>query len=251
MAGGFGRRSELRRERPDRETREVLERAVVDHVDLLGRNAERVDELPAAVAGVDDDRVDAVIQVVLGGGLAGARLARQQVVGGQDERSIGEQRPVEVLEVEPLEVDDVPGAGGSPVAEHVGDVLGELGGLSEPRSGRAGRVAVEGLADRVADGCRDRAVREAARDEPDVGAGPGERRGQCVVVRWRERRRVDDVNAHRSTSADRSARRMPGSGRVRRTGPGRGRSRASPARRRRCRSGDRGGAGPGRVQVRA
>ena len=89
---------------------------------------------------MDDDRVDAVVQAALGGGLAGTRLTREQVVRGQDGRAIGEQGPVEVLEVEPLEVDDVAAGGGAAVAEHVGDVLGELRAAAQTGAGGTDRA---------------------------------------------------------------------------------------------------------------
>ena len=62
----------------------------------------------AAVLGVDDHRVETPVQAPLRGALAGPRLARQDVVGGQHERPAGgQQQPVEVLDREPLEVHDV------------------------------------------------------------------------------------------------------------------------------------------------
>jgi hypothetical protein len=63
---------------------------------------------------------------------------------------------VERLHGEPLEVDDVGAPGAARVGEHLRHV-----------------------------------IEKAARDELDVGAGTGERRGERVVVRGRERRRVD------------------------------------------------------------
>ena len=79
-----------------------------DDVDLLRRDAQRIDEPRAAVLGVHDDRVDAFVEAPLGGELAAARLARQDVVGGEHERALARQQvDVERLHGEPLEVDDV------------------------------------------------------------------------------------------------------------------------------------------------
>ena len=51
---------------------------------LAGVDAELADQQAAPVARVHDDRVDGVVQAPLGASLAGARLAREQVVRGQD-----------------------------------------------------------------------------------------------------------------------------------------------------------------------
>ena len=94
-------------------------------------DAELADQPRAAVLGVHDDRVEAVVQPPLRRALAGPRLARQHVVGGQHERrapaaAAREQVAVELLHGQPLEVHDVGRARGAPVAQHVGHVLGEL-----------------------------------------------------------------------------------------------------------------------------
>ena len=74
---------------------------------LSGGDGQSVHQLAAPVLGVDDDRVDRVVQPSLGRGLPGPRLARQQIVGGQHDRAAGQEMAVEPLHVEPLEVDDV------------------------------------------------------------------------------------------------------------------------------------------------
>ena len=84
--------------------------------------------------GVHHDRVEAVIQPPLRLALAGPRLAREDVVGGQHERPARarggapgrQQMAVQVLHGEPLEVHHVGRARCAAVAQHVGDVLGEL-----------------------------------------------------------------------------------------------------------------------------
>ena len=53
---------ELGRERLRRQPRQVLERPVVDHVNLARVEAERSHELPAPVLRVHDERVDGVVQ---------------------------------------------------------------------------------------------------------------------------------------------------------------------------------------------
>jgi hypothetical protein len=82
-----------------------------------------------------DNGVEALIQTPLGGELARARLAREDIVGCEHERSppaglrtaSREQMTVDVLDREPLKVHDVRRARGATVGKHVGNVLGELG----------------------------------------------------------------------------------------------------------------------------
>ena len=69
----------------------------------------------------------------------------------------------------------------------------------EPAAPRA--LAVEQLAHRVAVGGGHLAVGKAAGDELHLGAGAGQRRAQRVVIRGRERRRIDDRDAHRPNPA--------------------------------------------------
>ncbi len=100
-----------------------------------GVDAQLTGEAPAAVLGVDDHRVEAVVEAALGCPLARARLAREDVVRGQHERRAaaaerpaererrGQQPAVEVLDRQPLEVHDVGRARRAAVAEHVGHVL--------------------------------------------------------------------------------------------------------------------------------
>ena len=80
-----------RRGRPGarRLRRQVREDAVGDHVHALGVDAELLDQPRAAVLGVHDDRVEALVQAPLRGALTGPRLARQDVVGGEHERPAG------------------------------------------------------------------------------------------------------------------------------------------------------------------
>jgi len=187
---------------PGRLFGEVRERAVRDHVDAPCVDAELVDQARAAVLGVRDDGVEALIERPLCGATAGAALARKHVVRGQHERTPARQEPrVELLDGEPLEVHDVGGARGAAVAQHVGDVLGELERATRALGdgAAAGNVptgAVERVDAAVVAGGRDGAIGEAAGDELDVGAGGGERGAQRVVVRRRVGRRVDDVDAH-------------------------------------------------------
>src|SRR5581483_6973341 len=83
----------------------------------------------------------------------------------------------------------------TPVAEHVREVLGELRRAPQPRAGPAARVAVEGRAAVVAGRGRHGPVGELAGDQLHLRAGLRECRAQRVVVRRRERRGVDDVDA--------------------------------------------------------
>ena len=155
--------------------------------------------------GVHDDGVEALIQTPLGGELARARLAREDIVGREHERSppagLGmasrKQMPVDVLDREPLKVHDVRRARGAAVAKHVRDVLGELGDtLSSGARGEA-RRAVEQLAPAIPLGGRHRAVGEAAREQLDLRPCRRQRAAQGMVVRWRVGRGIDDVDTHR------------------------------------------------------
>ena len=66
-------------------------------------------------------------------------------------------------------------------------------GASRPRAALAGRRARDLVSVRVGH----RAVEEAAGQQLDLGAGTGQRRRQGTVVGRRERRGVDELNAHR------------------------------------------------------
>ena len=125
------------------------------------------------------------------------RLARQDVVCGEHERPPAREQPaIELLDGEPLEVHDLRGAGGAPVAQHVGHVLGELHQAAR-RARQTGRgAAIEELAPLVAIGVGSRGVREPARVQLHLGAGRAQRATQRVIVRGRVGRGVDDVYAH-------------------------------------------------------
>ena len=84
-------------------------------------------------------------------------------------------------------------------AQHV-EVLDRLQRQPQPRAPEEPRrERVEPLAAPVAVRRRDVAEAEARRRELDVGAGAGERRGELVVVPRRERRRIGEQDAHRSS----------------------------------------------------
>jgi hypothetical protein len=183
----------------------MREGAVRDDVHLGGLDARRMQETRTTVLGVDDDRVDAIEEAPLAGAgetaaeVPAPRLAGQDVVGGEHERPPpGEQARIQRRDRQPLEVHGVGRTRRRSVAEHVGDVLGELGGQAQARARPAdgGRAPVEALLHGVARAPRDGAVGEAARDEPDVGPGPGQAGAERVVVGRRVRRRIDDVDAH-------------------------------------------------------
>ena len=172
----------------------------MDHVHLVRVHAGELEQLPPPVAGVDHDRVDAVVQASLRSGLTRPGLAREQVMRSQHERPPWQQMNVHRLHGQPLEMHDVGARGDPAVAQHVGHVLDQLGDGPRPRAGRAACVPVEELADREALGRGHRPVREPARDQLHLGARAGQRGAQRVVVRRRERRRVDDLNAHHGCS---------------------------------------------------
>ena len=108
---------------------------VRDDVHARGVDAQLAGQPGATVRGVDDDRVEPLIQPPLRGELPGTGFAGQDVVRGEHERAPGaglgrapggQQMTVEVLDGQPLEMHDVGLAGEATVAQHVGDVLGEL-----------------------------------------------------------------------------------------------------------------------------
>ena len=114
----------------------------------------------AAVLGVHDDRVEALVQAPLRGALPGPRLARAGCRGRSAPAAAarGQQLAVELLHGQPLEVHDVGRARGAAVAQHVGDVLGEL----ERRGAARGAGARGGARGRRARGARSpRAARTA------------------------------------------------------------------------------------------
>ena len=76
--------------------REVVEHAVRDDLDPRGVQPDLAHEPAAAVLGEHDDGVRVTQQPPLCGDLAGPGLARQDVVGGQDDRPRGQQPGVEL-----------------------------------------------------------------------------------------------------------------------------------------------------------
>ena len=172
----------------------MIEGSVRDHVDALDRNADLGREAARAVLGVHDHGVHRAQRAGGARALAGARLAREDVVGGQDlGRATARERPVELLDRQPLPVDDVGLAReAAAVAQHVRDVAGDPGSSL--------RLSVEGLHQLVAVGSRTVAVAERARHERHLGARARQRRRQRVVIGRRVGRGVDDVNASRRAS---------------------------------------------------
>ncbi len=169
-----------------------------DHVHALAIDAQLIRQAPAAVLGVHDDGIEVLVQASLRRALAGTRLARKDVVRGQYQRTpVRQQAPIQVLDGEPLEVHHVGSARGAAVAQHVGDVLGELDHATGAGVGHVRGEAIEQLAPRVALRHGDGAVGEAARVQLDLRAGGGQRAAQGVVVGRRVGRGVDDVDAHR------------------------------------------------------
>jgi hypothetical protein len=106
-----------------------------DHVDPRSIDVQIVHQAIAAMLGVHDDRIEALVQASLGGELARARLAWHDVVGSEYERAghrarsawCREQMSIEVLNREPLEMHDIRRPRSVAVAQHVRDMLRELG----------------------------------------------------------------------------------------------------------------------------
>ena len=108
-----------------------------------------------------------------------------------------EQQHVGLRRRQPLHVDDVGRRRGEPREPE--RVLERLQRQAQPRAPEeARRERVEELAAPVAVRLRCVAEAEARRDELDLGAGPGERGRELVVVRRRERGRIGEDDAHRS-----------------------------------------------------
>ena len=189
---------------------EVDEGPVGDHVHTVLIEAQLPHQPPASVLGVDDDRVEAVVQLPLGSHLPRARLAREHVVGGDHQRqaaagprALGQEMTVEVLDREPLEVRHIRLAGGDSVAEHVRYVLKQLAGPPQPPAGRAEGGAIEELAAGVPVRRRDRPVDEATGKQIHLRVKRRQRTAERMVVGWRVSGGVDDVNAHQGKTIGR------------------------------------------------
>ena len=169
----------------------------------MGDDAELVlgdpepDERLAAALAVHDDAVEAAEEAAPQGFLL-RRAPRQQVVCGEDERSIVAEEPrVELGRGEPLQVHDVGGHPGKP--RQAQWVLQRLHGQPQLRAAEdSRRERIEELAPPVAVRLRDVTEPEARGDELDLGARAGECRRERVVVRWREGGWIGDDDAHRS-----------------------------------------------------
>jgi hypothetical protein len=187
-----------------------------DHVNTIRRHPKLAGEALAAVLGVDDERIKTVIQAPLGRALSAARLAREDVVRSQHERAAGtvrraawrQQAAVELLDGEPLEVNDVGGARRAAVAEHVWDVLGELGQAARACARRKAGGRVEELVALVSRRLRDRAVGEAARVQLDIRARRRQSAAESMVVGRRVGRWINDMDAHQQVVGRRNRSRL-------------------------------------------
>jgi hypothetical protein len=188
----------LKGRRLGRNIREVRKDTMGNHMHSSWVDAQLACQALAAVLGVHDDRIEAFIQTSLCGALARAGLPRHDIVGSEHERTIAwQQVPVEVLNRKPLEVHDIRRARHMPVAEHVRNMLRELGDtLSAGAWGKA-RGAIEQLAPLIPAGERHGAVSEATREQLDLRPLPRQRAAQRMVVRRRVGGGIDDMYAHR------------------------------------------------------
>jgi endonuclease/exonuclease/phosphatase family metal-dependent hydrolase len=154
----------------------------------------RHETLPPALA-VGDDAIEAAVEpapeVALRRG-----PSRQNVVGGDDGRPPPRQEArVELRERRPLEVKDVPFDPAE--ATEADSVLTGLQRQAERRAAEEARAPrIEELPPAVAVGQWGRAEPKRGRDQFDLRAGPRESRRERVVVRQRERGRVDERNTH-------------------------------------------------------
>ncbi len=172
----------------------MSEGAVRDHVDTRRVEAGLCDQAVAAVVRVRDDRIEVVQEADLGRARAGDALARQDVVGGEDERAPPrEQVRVQRGDREPLEVNDVGLARAGAVAEHVRDVRSDA-------SGARAAMPVEELASLVAGRCRRLPMTKLAREKLRFDAAGGEAGRERMVVGRGVRGGVDDVDLHLRTT---------------------------------------------------
>ena len=123
---------ELGRQRRGWDGREVRERAVRDHVDARGLDADLRHEAPPGGLRMRHDPVEASQHVPLRRAPRRRALALEHVVGGEHERPpTRQERLVDRGHREPLEVHEVGGGRRRPQAQHVGHMLGELEGAPQ------------------------------------------------------------------------------------------------------------------------
>ena len=180
----------------------ALEDRVRDPRDPLAPEAE-LDQLLDGAVRVDDHALGGLEHVGPDGLRAAA--ARQDVVGGQDERAVvgdaSQPAQVELGARQPLDVDDVRVDPLDPAheARDARRVLEALGGEAERRAAEdARRDRREQLLAAVVVRLGRAAVREARGEERDVVALLAERLRQRVVVGRRVRERVDEDDAHQT-----------------------------------------------------
>ena len=111
-----------------------------------------------------------------------------------------EQKPVDLGDGKPLEVDDVRGPGKH--AAHREGVLQRLERQPDGAPPGSDRPWIEAFHESVAVGSGPFAEAETRRDELDVGAGARERGRELVVVRRSEGRGVGEDDAHGLQEAD-------------------------------------------------
>jgi len=160
--------------------------------------AELGERVPAALA-VHDDPVEAREEPApQAGAVRGA--PREQVVCGENGRQVwAEEERVELGDGEPLNVEDVRVQAALEAAQRGKPerMLDNLERQAQPRPPeQARREGIEELPAPVSLRLRRVAEAEAGRDELDVHARPRQRRGELVVVRRREGRRIGEQDAH-------------------------------------------------------
>ncbi len=162
------------------------------------RDDDRLDpelaERLAAALGVHDDAVEVPEQTLPELELVG-RAAGQQVVRGEDRRALEVDVDVDLRHREPLQMQDV-GTYPPERARHP-DVLGRLQRQPCARAPeQARRQRIEALRAYVSIGRRQLGEAEMGRRQLDIGAGPGERARELVVVPRGVSRRICDHDAH-------------------------------------------------------
>ncbi len=165
-----------------------------DDAQLLRLDPDLGERVPAALA-VHDDPVEAREEATPEvGAVRGA--ARQQVVRREDRRQVRtEEERVELRRRQPLHVEHV----GLDAAQRGQPerMLRDLDRKAQRRAAEhAGREGIEELAARVSLRLRRVAEAKTRGDELDLRARPRERRGELVVVRRGEGRRIGEQDAH-------------------------------------------------------
>jgi hypothetical protein len=117
-----------------------------DHVDAIRSDSHLLHEPKPAVLAVGDNGIDPLVELSLSGATSRTPLPRQHVMGRENERTpTRQQMQIELLQGQPLEVNDVGGSSDTTVGQHVRNVLKGLGHSAQARVAKARGTAVKQL----------------------------------------------------------------------------------------------------------